>query len=380
MHALVLGAGFGGIAAALELRRLLPAGGRVTLVDEGATFRMGLGNLWLLDGRRRVGEGSRPLARLARHGIEVVRGRVEAIDPQARVATVAGRRVAADGLVVALGAQLAPEATPGFREAHNLYEEAGAAAIGEALHGVADGGRVLVQVCGLPFKCPPAPYEAALLAAAVLRRRGVAAEVHLATPEPHPLPVAPPEAGANLLPLLLRAGVRYHPGRRVRRFVAGGVEWEGGEADRFDLMAAVPVHKAPDVVAAAGLAGASGFVDVEAGSLRTRFPRLHAVGDVCAIPLPNGKMMPKAGVLAEGQGRAAARHLAADLLQGGAAAPFDGRGACFIELGGGEAVLAEGEFLAAPQPRFTFRPASPEGLRLKEAFETERLEGWFGPA
>jgi sulfide:quinone oxidoreductase len=375
---LVLGAGFGGIAAALEARRRLGTASRITLVDEGASFRMGLGNLWLLDGRRRPGEGGRPLHGLSARGIDVVRGRVEAINPAGKSAVVAGHTLAADALVIALGARLAPEATPGFGHARNLYDEAGAAALGGDLARL-EGGTVLVQVCGLPFRCPPAPYEAALLAAGVLRRRGIKAEVHLATPEPHPLPVAPPEVGARLLPLLEAAGVRYHPGCKPRRIGPGEVEWEEGGRLAFDLLAGVPVHKAPAAVEACGLAGPSGFIPADPATLRTKADGVYAVGDVCAIPLPNGKLLPKAGTLAESQGHAAAAHLAATLL-GQPAQPFDGHGTCFIETGDGKAIPAAGDFYATPQPRFTFQDASAEGLRLKERFEAERLRDWFGAA
>lgn len=375
-RALVLGGGFGGVAAALELRRRLPRSDDVVLIDDGETFRMGLGNLWILDGRRKAGEGRRPLAALQANGIQVRQGRIGAIDATRRTVTVDGSPVAADGLIIALGARTAPEATPGFAAVHDLYDEAGAAALAKALQGFR-GGRLLVQVCGMPFRCPPAPYEAALLAADALRRRGVKAEIHLATPEPHPLPVAPPETGQRLLRLLEAAGVNYHPGCKPVRFGDGVVEWDNGKTLAFDLGAGVPVHRVPDVVGA-DLAGPSGFIPVDPASLRTKVPRVYAVGDVAAVPLPNGKVAPKAGVLAEAQGRAAASHLAHDLLGTGPATAFDGRGTCFIEVGGGQAIAAEGEFFAAPQPRFTFRPASAQGLRDKELFEADRLKAWFG--
>ena len=373
---LVLGGGFGGIAAALGLRQRLAPRDEIILIDEGSTFRMGLGNLWLLDGRRKIGDGQRPLAALQAKGIQVKQGRIQAIDAAQRTVTFDGVTLQADGLIIALGAQLAPDATPGFAAVHNLYEEAGAAAFGKALEGFR-GGRVLVQMCGLPFKCPPAPYEAAMLAADVLRKRGVKAEIHLATPEPHPLPVAPPEVGNRLLPLLEAAGVQYHPGCKPTRFASDVVEWENGKSLNFDLAAGVPVHKAPAVIGA-DLAGPSGFIPVDPASLRTKFPGVYAVGDVAAVPLPNGKVAPKAGVLAESQGRAAASHLATELLGTGTATAFDGQGTCFIELGHGQAIPAEGEFFATPQPRFTFRQASAQGLRDKERFEADRLNAWFG--
>lgn len=375
-HALVLGGGFGGINAALELRRLLGSGHDVTLVDEGDKFRMGLRNLWAIDGRPAADDGSRPLSALEAKGIRVVRGQVQAINSERRTAVVGGKEILADGLIIALGARLAPEATPGFPTRHNLYDPAGAAAFGKALQAFS-GGRVLIQVCGMPFKCPPAPYEAALLAADMLHRRDVKAEVHLATPEPHPLPVAPPEFGNRMLPVLADAGVTYHPGRKPVRFSEGAVEFEGGEPLAFDLVAAVPVHKAPAAVEASGLTGPSGYVPVDAKTMSTKAAAVYAVGDVCAISLPNGKLMPKAGVLAESQGRCAATHLAGELTGRRSDATFDGKGTCFIETGNGKAIPVDGDFLATPHPRFTFRDASKGGLHEKEAFEAERLKAWF---
>lgn len=377
-HVLVLGAGFGGISAALEAHRLLGAGHRVTLVDEGTSFRMGLGKLWVMDGRRRRGEGHRPLAALRARGIDVVHGRVGAIDPEALTATVDGKTLKADGIVVALGARLAPEATSGFAAVHNLYEEAGAEAFGHRLRQVRDG-TVLIQVCGMPFKCPPAPYEAAMLAAEVLRKAGSKAKVHLATPEPHPLPVAPPEMGGRLLPMLHDAGVTYHPGCKPTKFEQGRVHWENGQDLAFDAAAAVPVHKVAAAVEGSSLAGSSGFIPVDPATLQTRFPRVHAVGDVCAVLLENGKAMPKAGVLAERQGRAAAAYLVHDLTGKGSPKPFEAIGTCYIETGGGKAVPAEGHFFDLPNPSFRFKDPSAAGLKEKERFETDRLREWFGP-
>jgi sulfide:quinone oxidoreductase len=377
-RALVLGAGFGGITAALELANRLGAG-QVTLVDEQSTFRMGLGNLWLLDGRRRMGEGRRDLQALTAKGLRVVRGRIEAIDPAQCSATVDGQVLTADGLIIALGTELTPETTPGFNGVHNLYGETGAASFAADLATFA-GGTLLFQVCALPFRCPPAPYEAALIAADVLKSRGIQADIHLATPETHPLPVAPPEVGARLLPLLQQAGITYHPNCKPTAFHDGRVSWENGQGLDYDLAAAVPIHKAPAIVATSGLAAPSGFIPVDGKSMQTNAANVYAVGDVCAITLPNGKMLPKAGVLAEAQGRVAAANLAASLGVVGPRAEFEGKGTCYIETGQGQAIPAVGDFYASPQPRFDFSPASRKGLADKQRFEAERLDGWFGAA
>jgi sulfide:quinone oxidoreductase len=377
---LVLGGGFGGIAAARELRRLLPAGHSVTLVDAKAHFRMGLRKLWDLDGRSGPEEGSRPLASLQGQGVDVLRGDIERIGvaPDASV-TVGGARLPYDRLVVALGAETAPEALPGLREhAFDLYDRDGALRLRDAL-ATWRGGRLAVLIASMPFKCPPAPYEAILLIDALLRKAGTreATTLTLATPEPHPLPVAPREYGERLLPFLKKAGVAYVPGFKATTVEAGAVAVEGGARLGFDLLAGVPPHRAPAVVRSSPLAGPNGWIPVEPRTFATKHADVWAVGDVAAAPLANGKMLPKAGVLAEGQARAAASAVAASLGVG-EAKPFDGRGECFLELGDGVAMAARGDFYHQPEPRFDFEAPSAGGLERKVEFEASRLKAWFG--
>lgn len=375
---LILGAGFGGISAAVELKRLAPDE-PVTLVDRGESFAMGLANLWALDGRARVADHARPLARLEQHGIRVVRAQVDAIDPRARSAVTSAGRFEADRLVVALGAEAQTTGLAGLpAHARNLYAAEGAARLHDDLAALR-GGRVLLWAHSTPFKCPPAPYEAAALAKAFLRKRGVDADVVLVTNEPHPLPIFAPDVGGRVRKLVEERGVTVKNGLTLARFEGErAAVFSDGSRVEFDALGVVPPHAPP--AALAGLTGGSGFVEVDARTLATRFENVWAVGDCTLLKVPSGKPLPKAGVLAEGEGLVVARNLAKRVRGEPASETFDGRGTCFLELGDGLAMEGRGDFFAMPAPLMHAGEPTRDALAAKEAFERDRLRAWFGTA
>lgn len=359
----VLGAGMGGAVAAKRLRRLLPREHRVVLVEREATHRFQASFLWLMIGQRRANDISRPVAALARHGIELVQGSVEAIDPSARTVRVDGRELAADHLVVALGAELAPETVPGLAQAgHNFYTPGGAEALCEARLAVRSG-RIVVLVAAMPFKCPGAPNEAAMLLEHDCRRRGVRGEValDLYTAEPGPMPVAGPAVSAALRQMIEAKGIGYHPNHAVASVdpAARRLTFANGASAPYDLLAYVPPHRAPGVVRDAGLCGESGWIPVDRGTLATKFPRVYAIGDVAGIALTSiGKPLPKAGVFAHHEAEVVARNIARELTGKGAERRFAGDGACFIETGDGRAAYGSGNFYADPAPQIALRAPS----------------------
>ncbi len=378
----ILGAGFGGLTLANELVRAGSPRPLVTLIDQKPDFAMGLAKLGVLVGRRDVSEGRRPLKSLSGKGIEIVQAEVTAIDPAKRAVSLSGggeRRF--DHLVVALGASLDPGATPGFAEgAHDIYTFEGAATAHGALKAL-ERGRVVLLVCGVPFKCPPAPYEAAFLVDDHLRGRRVRGEVEVAlyTPEAQPMPILGPAPGAWVADLLKQRDIEYHPGAKVRSVdpKARGVHFEGGPSTSYDLLLGVPIHRAPRVAVEAGMVDASGWVKVDSRTLETPYPEVYAIGDVAATRIPKGLLLPRAGILAEGQAKVVAQRIAATLGGRRAMATFDARGYCFLEVGGGRAAMAEGEFFADPAPRATLEVPSTKWFEEKRRFEADRLKDWF---
>ncbi len=292
--------------------------------------------LWLMVGGRRPAAISRPLVKMLRPLIEIVRSHVRELDPVARrVATDAGE-LTGDAIVVALGAELAPEAIPGYADAaHDFFTLEGAGQFASALARFEDG-RVVVAVSALPFKCPAAPYEAAFLIDADLRRRGLRdrSTIELYTPEPAPMPVAGRALGRAVVDLLTERGIGYFPGHSVEAYDGASrqVRFTDGSVAGYDLLAAVPPHRPPAVVADSGLAGPTGWIPVDRGTLETSSPGVFAIGDVTAIALANGKLLPKAGVFAHAEAQVAAAQIASR-IEGGSAGRFDGHGYCWVELG-----------------------------------------------
>lgn len=378
---LVLGGGAGGVVAATRLRQLLPRGDRVVLVDREGHHLFQPSLLWLAVGARTVAGIQRPLERLRRKGIEVVTGEIEALDPAARRVSVNGAEVTADAVIVALGAELAPHLIPGLSEAgHNLYTAAGAVAIRDALHRF-PGGRVVVLTAAPAYKCPAAPYEAAMLVDDFLRRRRprseVAVEIYAA--EPGPMGAAGPEVSAAVRAMVEGRGIAYHPNHQVAAAEpeARVLHFAGGTWVEYDLLIYVPPHRAPAVVRDAGLVGESGWIPVDARTLATSVPGVFALGDVTGIPIASGKFLPKAGVFAHRQAEVVAENLVAEWRGRTPRRAFDGRGACFIETGGGRAGYGSGDFYAVPAPAVRLYAPSRWGHLGKVLFEKRWWWRWF---
>jgi sulfide:quinone oxidoreductase len=376
---LVLGGGFGGIATAVELRRLLGDDHELVLVDRKPQFSMGLRKLWELVGQGTIAEGSRPRSLLARQGVQFLQTKIEAIDASSRRARTAERWLAGDHLVLALGAVSRPDLVPGLSEhGHDLWSFAGVPAAAEALEEFA-GGRILVLVAGAPYPCPPAPYECAFHLHEHLLARGLRerTELAVATLQPLLMPNAGREGSEWMGRELAARGIACRVGAKIEHVERGRVALADGELP-FDLLIAVPPHRPPAVVAASGLTAANGWVAVDAGTLATSYERVYALGDVTLILLANGLPFPKAGVMAERQGTSVARAIAAELRGDEPPPPFDGSGFCPVELGPGAAALVEGQWYVEPEPSVEIRGPSAAHAAEKAAFETEHLERWFG--
>ncbi len=373
----VLGGGFGGVAAALGLRKRLPAEDEVILVDRRTHFMMGFRKAWVVTGRASAEAGRRPRSALEKKGIKVVNGTVTAIDPAAPAAEVDGRRLGADALVVALGADLGPEEVPGFADhALSFYDQAQLLRISEAVKNFR-GGRVLIGIFGLPYKCPPAPFELALLLNDFFKERAVPAAIEVFGPQPVAIPLLGPAGCAAIEGRLAARGIAFLPNRKAREVRPGEVVF-AGESRPFDLLLGIAPHRVPAVVREAGLAGPGGWVRVDPETLATAYPNVYAVGDVTEVPMADGRPLPKAGVFAEAEGEVAAEQIAARFAGRAPEKTFTGEGHCYLEVGGGEAMVVRGRFLERPAPAVELVGPAPELLAEKLAFEARRLEAWFG--
>ena len=374
---LILGGGFGGIAAARRLKQTLGEEDEVILVDRRDHFMVGFRKTWALTGQSTLEAGQRPLDSLRSLGIRVMQDPVTRIDPAARTAWMGDQRLSADALVIALGAELAPDAVPGFGQyAYDVYDPQDIPRAAQALREF-QGGKLLIGVFGVPYKCPPAPYEMALLIRETLESRGVKAEVEVFTPQPVSMPLLG-QVGCDIIESRLADnGITFLPNRKASAVEAGEVVFPN-ERRRFDLLFGIPPHRPPAVVREAGLVGESGWVSVNSRTLETQFPGVYAIGDVVQIMMANGKPLPKAGVFAEAMGETVADRIGANFAGKEPQAEFRGEGGCYLEVGSGQAMMVRGHFLAVPEPEIALTDASDQNLEDKRAFETQRLQSWFG--
>jgi sulfide:quinone oxidoreductase len=374
VQVVVLGAGFGGLELAARLSDEFGDSLDLVLIDRAEAFVFGYQKLDVMFGRATAAAVHHHYRDLVKPGVRFVQADIRAIEPMARRVETDAGEFTSDILVVAVGADLFPDATPGLVEAgHEFYTPEGAFALRSVL---ADfpGGRVVVAVTSTPFKCPPAPSEAALLLDDLLRARGVreSSTISLVMPLGAPIPPSP-AASALLLDQFAARGIEWRPESLVRgvdpqRRVA--VLGDGRELP-FDLLLAVPVHRAPAVAVESGLT-VDGWIPVDPRTLETRFPGVYAIGDVTSVGTP------KAGYFAEGQAAVVAERIGATLRGDSGTSEYDGRGVCYLQVGADQVALVDVTFLPGTPPTGGLEGPSAAYLRHKVEFGRSRVARWFG--
>ena len=217
----------------------------------------------------------------------------------------------------------------------------------------------------------------ALLISDKLKTRRVNAKITVFSPQPMSLPILGSVGCDVIESRLADNGIEFLPNHKATGIEAGEVVFANKRIP-FDLLLGIPPHKPPATVRESGLVGQSGWVEVNKKTLETSFPGVYAIGDVTQIMLANGKPLPKAGLFAEQMGEVVAERIASTFLGEEPTTTFRGEGGCYLEVGGGQAMMVRGNFLAEPEPEVTLTEASSEFLNEKRSFETQRLIEWFG--
>ncbi len=361
---LILGGGTGGTLVANRLRRVLPAGSEITVVDGNDHHLYQPGLLFVPFGSRHPEHLVRPRAAFLHEGIEFIRGEVDRVDVGAeKVTLIDGSTLGYDVLVVATGARLVPEETegllgPGWMEkVFHFYSYEAAIGLRAALEQF-DGGRLVVNFVDLPIKCPVAPVEFLFLADAYFRKRKWRQRVKLSLVTPLDGAFTKATCATYLSHMFDDRGIEV-----VTQFNSCEVDGDAGRLVsydgrevRFDLGVVIPLHQGAAFVGrSAGLGDALDFVRTDPHTLQSKVaPNIFAIGDAADLPTS------KAGSVAHFAGHTVAENIRRFFAKEPLSSEFDGHTNCFIESGGGKALLIDFNYEVEPLPgRFPWRVGLP---------------------
>lgn len=343
----VLGGGVGGTLAANLIRRRTGGRAHVTVVDATGQHVYQPGFLYVAFGQERPEALTRPERRLLDRDVDLVTANVERIDTAGHRLQLAGApELHYDHLVIASGSRTVMEEVPGGDAAHTFYTLDGAQRLRDALRAFT-GGRILVGVAGIPYKCPPAPVEFVFMLDDHLRARGLRAssEIRLLSPLNRAFTI---EATSEMVqPILAEREIELNGFFNVETVDAEArtVSSLEGETLEWDLLVLVPPHRGQLFVGASGLGDAQGWIPVDRHTLRHEtVPDVWAIGDATNLPIS------KSGSVAHFQAPVVADQVAALVLgREPSSHRYDGRVMCFLETGRGQATTIRFDYDHPPR-------------------------------
>jgi len=378
LHVLILGGGFGGLSAANEIRKSLSSSQvKITIVDKKNWFMVGFAKLWIMNGTRTFENSTGSLNGLSKKEIDFLNEEILQIDLENKNVKTTSKNLSYDFLIIAMGAILAPQKIPGLIEnGFNLYDYKESEKIHNKILEL-KSGNIAISIMGMPYKCPPAPFEASLLIDSMLRKAGTrdSIQIHFYSPAPITLPAAGPEISKKILDLISSEEIIFHPSCKIKSVDPNKIIFQESVAD-FDLLLAIPPHIAPDVIYASGLAKQDNFIPIER-DCKTPYENVYAIGDVTSLKVTDTMAVPKAGVFAEGEGLIVAKNIISKILSKNESNLFDGKGGCFIESGHGTASLIEVDMFSESGPSTKLTESTSENLDEKFQFEKDRLSKWL---
>ena len=377
-HVVILGGGFGGLSAANELRNSLPLSKvKISVIDKKDWFMVGFAKLWIINGTRTFENSVGSLKELQKKEIDFIKDEIISINLENKNVETKSHKISYDYLIISMGAILAPHKIPGLEDnGFNLYDHDQLVEIREKLENI-ESGKIAISIMGMPYKCPPAPFEASLLIDSMLRKRGIrdSVQIDFYSPAPITLPAAGPEVSKQILELVNSEKITFHNSSKIKSVESKKLIFENSEAD-FDILLAVPPHIAPKIIYDSGLAKGSGFIPIDR-DCKTPFENVFAVGDVTSLTVAENMAVPKAGVFAEGEGITVAKNIISKIQSKEDSALFDGKGGCFIESGRDTASIIEVDMFTNEKPSTNLSELTSDNLSKKIEFEKERLSKWL---
>ncbi len=377
-HVVILGGGFGGLAAANELRNSLSATEvKITVIDKKDWFMVVFAKLWIITGTRTFENSIGSLNELSKKEINFIKDEILTIDLQNKNVKTKLQNISYDYLIISMGTILAPQKIPGLIEnGFNLYDHNQLSEIHDKLECM-NSGKIAISIMGMPYKCPPAPFEASLLIDSMLRKRGIrdSVQIDFYSPAPITLPAAGPEVSKQILELVNSENITFHNSSKIKSVESKKLIFENSEAD-FDILLAIPPHIAPKIIYDSGLAKEPGFIPIDR-DCKTPFENIFAIGDVTVLAVGEKMAVPKAGIFAEGEGITVAKNIISIIQLKEETVLFDGKGGCFIESGKDTASILEVDMFTNSKPSTSLSESTTDNLSKKKEFEKERLSKWL---
>ena len=377
-HVVILGGGFGGLSAANELRHTLPSSQvKITVIDKKDWFMVGFAKLWIINGTRTFENSTGSLNGLREKEINFIKDEILSINLKEKNVKTKTLEISFDFLIISMGAILAPQKVLGLEQnGLNLYDHNHLLEIREKLESIRSG-KIAISIMSMPYKCPPAPFEASLLIDSMLRKKGIrdSVQIDLYCPAPITLPAAGSEVSRQILELINSEHIIFHNSCKIKSVESKKLIFEDNEAD-FDLLLAIPPHVAPKVIYDSGLAKEPGFIPIDR-DCKTPFANVYAVGDVTSLTVTENIAVPKAGIFAEGEGITVALNIISKIKFQKESAFFDGKGGCFIESGRDTASVIEVDMFSHSKPLTNLTESNTDNLSKKIQFEKERLSKWL---
>ena len=377
-HVVILGGGFGGLSSANELRNTLSSSQvKITVIDKKDWFMVGFAKLWIINGTRTFENSIGSLNELSKKEINFIKEEILEINLQNKNIKTKSQNITFDFLIISTGVVLAPQKIPGLVEnGFNLYDHDQLLEIRDKLESI-ESGKIAISIMGMPYKCPPAPFEASLLIDSMLRKRGVrdSVQIDFYSPAPITLPAAGPEVSKKILELVNSEKITFHNSCKIKSVESKKLIFENSEAD-FDILLAIPPHIAPKIIYDSGLAKEPGFIPIDR-DCKTPFENIFAIGDVTVLAVGEKMAVPKAGIFAEGEGITVAKNIISIIQLKEETVLFDGKGGCFIESGKDTASILEVDMFTNSKPSTSLSESTTDNLSKKKEFEKERLSKWL---
>ncbi|MGN6823088.1 MAG: NAD(P)/FAD-dependent oxidoreductase [Candidatus Nitrosocosmicus sp.] len=386
----ILGGGFGGLASASILRDNLSKEHQITVIDKKDHFIMGFVNLWILNGNRNLEESKIALSNLENKGISFLQGEITKINLVEKIITMTllpnhDHTLEYDYLIISLGSDYNIEQIDGLakNKSFNLYDSQNIPNLRKEILALRQG-KIAICITDIPYKCPPAPYEASLLVNTILLDNNTRGriDVDVFTPSPIALPVAGPKVSQDVVNLIEKNHIGFHPSYRLKSVSDTELYFEYGDGNKksvsYDILIFIPPHKLPSVIKSSDLIeNSQRWINVDKYTLKTKYENVYAIGDVTEIKVNSNVSVPKAGIFAEGQAKVVCHQIIGDIKNDPSNSKFDGRGFCFMEIGNSKAGFIDTDFYDRDGPVTRLDPPTEESYERKISFEKSRINKWL---